>query len=76
MRFCFVSAILGSIAMPVLSLTLQIPSHVDHVIHEKKDTTQKKWVEGNGLDPDHVLPVRIGLKQSNLHLGMGYLMEM
>jgi tripeptidyl-peptidase-1 len=76
MRFCFVSAVLGSLAIPALSLTLPSSSHVNHVVHEKRDTIQKKWVQGNGLDPDHVLPARIGLKQSNLHLGMDYLMEM
>lgn len=76
MRFCFVSTVLGTLAIPTLAFTLSIPSRVSHVVHEKRDTIQKKWIQSNGLDSDYVLPARIGLKQSNLHMGMDYLMEM
>jgi tripeptidyl-peptidase-1 len=76
MRFCFVSAVLGALAIPALALTLPSTSNINHVVHEKRDTIQKKWIQSNDLDRDHILPARIGLKQSNLHLGMDYLMEM
>jgi len=76
MRFYFINAVLGTLAIPALAITLPRASHISHVVHEKRDTILKKWVQCNCLDPDHVLRTRMGLKQSDLHLGMDYLMEM
>ena len=76
MRFDFVSAVLGTFAVPAFALTLPSSSHVSHVVHEKRDITiQRRWVS-SALEPDHILPARIGLKQSNLDLGAEYLSEM
>lgn len=72
MKFCFVSAVL--LAVPALALPSSI--HVNHVVHEKRDTIQRKWVRSSDLHPDYVLPARVGLKQSNLELGEQYLSEM
>jgi tripeptidyl-peptidase-1 len=76
MRFFFVSAVLATLAIPALTITLQSSFYINYVVYEKRDTIQKKWVHSSELDPDHVLLARIGLKQSNLDLGMDYLMEM
>jgi tripeptidyl-peptidase-1 len=73
MRYSFIGAVLGAFA--VQALALPSPAYVSHVIHEKRDAVQRRWVRGNAVDPDHVLPVRIGLKQSNLENGMDYLLE-
>ena len=76
MRFGFASAVLATLAVPILAFTLPTSSRINHVVHEKRDTVQRKWIQSNTLDPDHVLPARIGLKQSNLDLGAGHLSEM
>jgi tripeptidyl-peptidase-1 len=61
------------------TLAIQIFAHptgrIDHIVHEKRDNIQRKWIQSNILDSDYVIPARIGLKQSNLHLGEQYLYE-
>ena len=47
-----------------------------HVVHEKRDNHPHKWVKRDRLQPNAVLPLRIGLTQNDLHLGHDYLMEM
>lgn len=74
MRFLLASAILSALAVP--ALTLPSPSRSTHVVHEKRDDFKGKWVRSSILDSDYVLPARIGLKQSNLDLGVQYLNEM
>ncbi|KAF2087747.1 subtilisin-like protein, partial [Saccharata proteae CBS 121410] len=46
------------------------------VLHEKRDLSRASdLVKMGDLAADMVLPVRIGLKQSNLHLGPGFLRD-
>lgn len=49
MRFIFVSAILSTLTLPVLSLPS--PSHSNHVVHEKRDTIQRKWQSSDPRSP-------------------------
>jgi tripeptidyl-peptidase I len=72
MRFSVLSVVLSSLAVRALALPT---AHVDHVVHEKRDNIQRKWVQSNALDSDYVLPARIGLKQNNINLGAQYLHE-
>ena len=72
MKFSVVSVVLSTLTVRALALPT---SHIDHVVHEKRDNIQRKWIQSNALDSDYVLPARIGLKQSNLHLGEQYLNE-
>ena len=46
-----------------------------HVVHEKHDVPMKKWVKREALQPRGLLPMRIGLTQSNLDKGHAMLME-
>jgi len=50
-----------------------------HVIHEKRELSQhefaSRWTKRDRLDKDTVLPVRVGLKQQNLHKGVEWLMD-
>ncbi|PSR88695.1 putative Tripeptidyl-peptidase sed1 [Coniella lustricola] len=47
-----------------------------HVLHERhQPTLQNKWVKRAKLEKDMVLPMRIGLRQSNLDAGHERLME-
>jgi len=76
MRFHVVSAFLGTLAAPALALTLPSSLLGKHGIHEKRDSTiQRKWIP-SGLDPEYIIPARIGLKHSNLDLGAEHLNEM
>lgn len=47
-----------------------------HVLHEKRAEAPKYWERTTRLHPGAILPMRIGLTQSNLHKGDELLMEM
>jgi tripeptidyl-peptidase I len=70
MRFQYLTvAALG--ALPISSA---LPSP-GHSIHEKRDISNANWVKRDRIEKDIVLPVRIGLSQSNLDDAHKYLME-
>ncbi|KAJ5171688.1 hypothetical protein N7492_004281 [Penicillium capsulatum] len=55
--------------------TLAVPaSHYE--MHERRDVIPTSWTQGKKLDGSTILPVRIGLTQSNLDYGHDLLMEM
>lgn len=48
-----------------------------HVLHERHERGQLEgWVKREVADPESVLPMRIGLRQSNLDAGHDLLMDM
>ena len=53
-----------------------LPAPHDYVVHERRDNIPGSWVQSKKLDGSTVLPVRIGLSQSNLDRGHDLLMEM
>lgn len=48
---------------------------VDHVVHEERNAQQGHWSKARRLHPSALLPVRIGLAQSNLHLAEEFIMD-
>jgi tripeptidyl-peptidase-1 len=72
MRFSVFSVALSTLAVQAVA---RPTSHIGHVVHEKKNNIQRKWIQSNALDSDYVIPARIGLKQNNLDLGALYLSE-
>ncbi|KAE8446870.1 hypothetical protein EG329_011501 [Mollisiaceae sp. DMI_Dod_QoI] len=44
-------------------------------LHEKRDGDPHQWTKRNRAHPDEVLPVRIGLVQSNLHKAEEYILD-
>lgn len=46
-----------------------------HVVHEKRDILPSGFVSRERLNPEARIPLRIGLKQRNLHLASQYLDE-
>lgn len=46
-----------------------------HVVHEKRSEASSPWVKGPKVDKDAILPIRIGLTQSNLENGYDHLMD-
>jgi len=50
-----------------------IPSH--HAVHEKRGNLHPRWARRDRVPPHKLLPMRIGLAQSNLDVGYEHLME-
>ena len=51
-------------------------TQVRHVLHEERKTTPSDGVKGARIEADAVLPMRIGLTQTNLDRGEDFLREM
>ena len=45
------------------------PTSTSYVVHEKRQSEPLNWQRYSRVDPSIVLPVRIGLTQSNLENG-------
>lgn len=65
--FSFAALAAFALASPVLLST--------HAVHEKRSEAPQGWAKTDLLDPHAVLPMRVGLTQSNLHKGYGWLEE-
>ncbi|KAI1455382.1 Pro-kumamolisin, activation domain-containing protein [Annulohypoxylon moriforme] len=66
----FLSALVATSASTV-SPVLQS----NYILHEKRDASLSAWTKRDVVHPSAVLPMRIGLKQSNLHRGHDLLMD-
>lgn len=65
-----------SIAIAALFAGACISSPVSiHTVHEKRATTPRLWRRGDRVDQEAILPIRIGLTQSNLEDAYDHLME-
>lgn len=51
------------------------PTTIRHVLHEERHAPAKDWVKGARIEKAAVLPVRIGLTQTNLENGYDHLMD-
>lgn len=52
----------------LLTLCQAIPAGlVHHIVHERRAVDPLEWVQDRRLEADKVIPLRIGLSQSNLH---------
>ncbi|KAJ5319748.1 hypothetical protein N7508_000031 [Penicillium antarcticum] len=56
-------------------VSLAVPTQY-YELHERRDSTPSSWMEAKKLDGKVSLPVRIGLKQSNLEYGHELLMDL
>lgn len=54
---------------------LASPTPNDYVVHERRAVLPRSWTEEKRLDKASILPMRIGLTQSNLDRGHDLLME-
>lgn len=52
-----------------------VPVVVNHVVHERRDAPGSDWVKSTRIEAGAVLPMRIGLTQTNLQNGYDHLME-
>jgi hypothetical protein len=47
-----------------------------HVVHEKRHAPPKAWIKRGLVSSRTILPIRIGLKQRDLHRGEEFLLDM
>ena len=66
--------LLASTALVATTLGLGIPTS-NHVVHERRDNGLHAWTKRQAVHQSALLPMRIGLTQSNLDKGPDLLME-
>lgn len=66
-------------AATLLACAIAGPVPDTHAVHEKRDLSHhlatSKWAKRDRVGKSTVLPMRIGLKQQNLHKGPEWLMS-
>lgn len=68
----FSTALLALTAVAVISKAA-VPA--SHTVHEKRHVVPNKWTKRDRIEAGELLPMRIGLKQNNLHKGFDLLMD-
>ena len=61
------------VALLGLIEAIAIPPH--HEVHEKREALHPRWTKRDRVESHKLLPMRIGLAQTNLENGYEYLME-
>lgn len=64
-----------AIVATIAALVNAAPASIKHALHEKRQTPASDWVKVARIESTAVLPMRIGLTQSNLDKGHDFLME-
>jgi tripeptidyl-peptidase I len=64
-----------SIVAAIAALVHAAPAPLKHVVHEERSMPPRDWVKGARIEKTAVIPMRIGLTQTNLEKGYDYLME-
>jgi tripeptidyl-peptidase-1 len=52
-----------------------VPTPSKYAVHEKRSSIPRLWNRGSRVERDAILPIRIGLTQSNLESGEVHLMD-
>ncbi|KAH9034857.1 subtilisin-like protein, partial [Lactarius pseudohatsudake] len=64
--------------LAICSVALAAPSQLEranHVVHERRTVEPIEWVQSHRADADDVIPLRVGMKQQNLHMLEDLLMD-
>ncbi|KAI9442325.1 subtilisin-like protein [Lactarius indigo] len=62
--------------LAICSVVLAAPSQrANHVVHERRAVEPIGWVRSHRAEPDDIIPLRIGMKQQNLHMLEDLLMD-
>lgn len=66
----------GAVLLPALTLFADaFPNTASHAVHEKRELTHPKWIKRGEVHPLAILPMKIGMTQSNLDRGFEYVMD-
>ena len=52
-----------------------VPTPSTYAVHEKRSSIPRLWSRGGRVDSDAILPIRVGLTQSNLENAEAHLMD-
>lgn len=66
---------LSTLSLATLVAAVMAMPRSDYVLHEKRNLASTAWAKLDAVPEDTSLPMRIGLKQGNLHKGGDLLME-
>jgi tripeptidyl-peptidase-1 len=64
-----------SVVAAIAALLNAAPAPIKHVLHEERTILSRDWTKGARIEKSAVIPMRIGLTQTNLEKGYHYLME-
>jgi tripeptidyl-peptidase-1 len=68
------SSIVGALAA-LFTVCIAVPTPSSYSLHEKRSALPRFWSRGERVERDAILPIRIGLMQSNLQDGYEHLMD-
>jgi tripeptidyl-peptidase-1 len=63
------------IVAAIAAISNAAPAPARHVLHEERQAPPTEWIKGARIESDAILPMRIGLSQTNLEKGHDFLME-
>jgi tripeptidyl-peptidase-1 len=77
MRFSVFASLLATLAVAATAANAKplVRRSTRHIVHEKQHATRRHWTKSARPHRNAVLPVRIGLTQSNLHRAEEFLMD-
>ena len=64
-----------TIVAVIATISNAAPAPIRHVLHEERHAPPTEWIKGARIESDAILPMRIGLSQTNLEKGHDFLME-
>lgn len=64
------------VSLAIAAIANAAPSSTKHVVHEKRNAPPSDWVKGDRIEGSAIVPMRIGLTQTNLDNGYEYLLEL
>ena len=64
-----------SVIAAIAAIVNAAPAPIKHVLHEERTVLSRDWTKGARIEKSAVIPMRIGLTQTNLEKGYDYLME-
>jgi tripeptidyl-peptidase-1 len=62
-----------AVVTALAALSSAAPFTIKHVVHEERVKPPSEWIKTSRIESSAILPIRIGLTQSNLHKGPEYL---
>ena len=69
------STLVAAVAYFAFCFAAPTADNHNFVLHEKRDGAPHQWTKRSRAHTDEILPVRIGLVQSNLHKAEEYILD-